>query len=58
MRRLRCSQQRTMDFVGSDINRCSGTVPVVDGFNNMPLNQHNPRHGPFRPETGFFRKIL
>jgi hypothetical protein len=36
MRRLRCSQQRTIDFVGSDINRCSGTVPVVDGFNIMP----------------------
>jgi hypothetical protein len=36
MRRLRCSQQRTMDFVGSDINRCSGTAPVVDGFDIMP----------------------
>jgi hypothetical protein len=47
-----------MDFVGSDINRCSGTVPVVDGFNNMPQNQHNPRHGRFRPESGFFCKIL
>ncbi len=24
-----------MDLVGSDINRCSGTAPVVDGFNIM-----------------------
>lgn len=35
-RRLRCSQQRTMDFVGPDMDRWSDATLFVDGFGVMP----------------------
>jgi hypothetical protein len=42
-RRLRCSQHRTIYFVGSAISRRSASLLFVDGLRAMLLGKHNPR---------------